>query len=455
MLVRFDEAAQLTGTLYLDTNANGRRDTGEGPFPRSVVVGEVGRPFAASSSAVTGGFTVFADTGAYQLNLPQSPAYYTRTEGAAGYAGHLRRYGQTDSARHFGLAPIPNRADVRVSITPYTAARRGFLNRYRVRVENVGTVAATGTVSVGLDPNLTFLAASPAPTSQSGTTVQWQFSNLAPFGLLDYDLSLTVPLNVALGTPIRSAATVAIAGDLDPANDQDSVRQVARGAWDPNELTVNYSTLTPAQIAAGSELDYVVHFENLGNDTAFTVVITDTLPAHLLRLGTLYVVSQSHNCRVNLLGNNTLVMRFDNINLPPTSVSVLEAGGFIRFRVRPGAALAPGMVIPNRAHIVFDYNAPLGTNEVTTLVQQPNGLVAAQPAEDAFISLYPNPAQGRVTVEGPTGSAVVVADVLGRPVRQVQLTGEELTLTGLAPGVYVVRVAAPDGRVSSRRLVVQ
>ncbi len=452
-LVRFDEAARIGGTVYLDANANGQRDASEPNFPRPVLVSETARPYAATSSPATGRFTVFADTGAYQLQLPQVPPHHYLMQGSTGYTGHLRAYGQTDTARTFGLAPVPNQADVRVTITPYTAARRGFVSRYRVRVENVGTTPATGQVRVQLDPLLNYLGATPAPAQQTGNTVNWNFSGLAPFGRRDFDLSTTVPFNVALGTIIRSQATGTVPNDLDPTNDVDSTRQTVIGSWDPNELTVNYSTLTPAQIAAGTELDYVIHFQNLGTDTAFTVVLTDTLPAHLLRLGTLYVVSQSHNCQVALLGNRQLVVRFDNINLPPTSVSALGSGGFIRFRVRPRPTLTPGALIPNTAHIVFDYNAPLATNRVTTLVQTPNGLVAA--AEAATWSLYPNPTAGRVTIEGAPGAAITVADLLGRPVRRATLARTALTLDGLAPGLYVVRLTAADGTATSRRLVVR
>ncbi len=457
-VLRFDEAAQITGTIYLDQNANGQRDPGEGPFPRPVVISETARPYAATSSPATGRFTVFADTGAYQLQLPQVPAYYTVRQGAAGYSGHLRSYGQTDTARVFGLAPIASRTDVRVTLTPYTAARRGFVNRYRVRVENIGTAPATGQVSVQFDPRLVYLGAAPAPAQQAGSTVQWNFSGLAPFGTRDFDLSLNIPLNVALGTIIRSRATGAVPNDLDPTNDVDSTRQTVIGSWDPNELTVNYSTLTPAQIAAGTELDYIIHFQNLGTDTAFTVVLTDTLPAHLLQLGTLYVVSQSHNCRVDLLGNRQLVIRFDNINLPPNRTSALESGGFIRFRVRPRPTLVAGELIPNTAHIVFDYNAPLATNRVTTLVQTPNGLVAEPGAGDATMRLYPNPATETVTLtSAEAGATVTLFDGLGRTVSTSHLAPRtsHLNLRGLLPGLYVVRLTRPDGRVTSQRLVVR
>ncbi|MBC7447059.1 MAG: T9SS type A sorting domain-containing protein [Hymenobacteraceae bacterium] len=455
--------AQLTGRVYLDANANGQRGAGELPFPRPVIVSETQRPYAATSSPATGRFTIFADTGAYRINLPQAPAYYTVGQGAAGYTGHLRTYGQTDTARVFGLAPVANRPDVRVTLTPYGGARRGFANRYRARVENIGTTTVGGQLTVTFDPVLAYVGAIPAPTQQSGTSATWNFGSLAPFATRDFDVSATPPLNVALGTVVNSRATVAVAGDLDATSDVDSVRQTVVGSWDPNDLTVNYTSLTPAQIAANTPLDYIVRFQYLGNDTAFTVVIHDTLAAHLLRLGTLQLISSSHNCWWNLLGNNSLVVRFDNINLPARSTSALGSMGFVRFRVRPRATLTPGMHIPNTAHIVFDYNAPLATNPVTTLVQMPNGLVAAEPA--AVWHLYPNPATTRATLtpEMPTASTVTVTvlDALGRAARTETVAASagpwqhDVVTAGLAPGLYAVRLTLPGGASTSRRLVVR
>ncbi len=448
------QTTRLTGRVYLDANADGQRAPGEGIFPRSLVLENHGE-LAATAGAPTGRFHVFADTGSYDLRLPVVPPHYRLTQGSGGYQGHFTAYGQADSARHFGLAPIANQADVRVTLTPYTAARRGFVSRYRVRVENIGTTTATGLVTVALDPQLNYVGATPAPAQQTGSTVQWNLAALAPFGVRDFDVSATVPLNVALGTELRSAATATVPNDLDPTNDLDSLHQTVVGSWDPNALTVNYSTLTPTQVAAGTELDYLIQFQNLGTDTAFTVVLTDTLPAHLLQLGTLYVVSQSHNCRVELLGNNQLVVRFDGINLPHNAVSALGSGGFIRFRVKPRLTLTPGALIPNTAHILFDYNAPLATNDVVTLVQAPNGLVAE--TADAKMRLYPNPAgrTARVTIAGAPGARLTVRDMTGRAVRTAVLTAPSISLSGLAPGVYVVQTVTPDGGTASRRLVVE
>ncbi len=457
--------AQISGTVYLDANANGQRDAGEVPFARQVAVREGLQNLAVVSSPQTGEFVVYADTGRYDLRIASAPTYYVVTQGVNGYAGVLNSYGQTDTARVFGLAPVAgNVVDVRVSLTPRSVARRGFANRYRARVENIGTATITsGQLTVAFDALMNYVGAVPAPATQTGPSATWNFQNLAPFASRDFDVAGSIPLNVPLNTVLTSQATVTVAGDVDLINNAETLTQTVVGSYDPNDLTVSYTTLTSAQLTAQTPLDYTIRFQNMGTDTAFTVVITDTLPAHLLRLGTLELISSSHNCWWDIFGNDQLVVRFERINLPDHNVSTLGSMGFVRFRVVPNTTLQPGALIPNTAHITFDYNAPLATNQVSTLVQNLTGLPHAPGA--TALSLYPNPATERtlLTADLPTAGTVQVrlTDALGREVRRTSVTApagtwqHPVSTNGLTPGVYGVQLTLPDGATVSRRLVVQ
>ncbi|MBF9219580.1 T9SS type A sorting domain-containing protein [Hymenobacter ruricola] len=75
------------------------------------------------------------------------------------------------------------------------------------------------------------------------------------------------------------------------------------------------------------------------------------------------------------------------------------------------------------------------------------------------LSIFPNPAHGRATVQLPAvaGTATLtILDALGRAVRTQTATGSqtELNLRGLAPGLYAVRVAT-GGTSATQRLVVE
>ena len=58
-------------------------------------------------------------------------------------------------------------------------------------------------------------------------------------------------------------------------------------------------------------------------------------------------------------------------------------------------------------------------------------------------------------MEAAPGTTATLLDVAGRTVLRAAPADKPLLLDGVAPGLYVVRVAAPDGTVRSRRLVVR
>jgi len=71
--------------------------------------------------------------------------------------------------------------------------------------------------------------------------------------------------------------------------------------------------------------------------------------------------------------------------------------------------------------------------------------------------LYPNPAtQGKVNiVTGQSGPKTVrIYDVLGTPVLETTLFGNELNLSGLDAGVYLIQVFQQD-KVATRKLIVK
>ncbi len=450
----------VRGRIFLDQNGNGRRDAGDAPFPQTLVLEATrGTLSTFSSLESTGDYAMFLGTGAYALPAPGPPLHYTVSLPASGsYSGSFASYGGVDTARHFGYRPVVNQADLRVTLTPYGAARPGFLVRYRLTLENIGTTAvASGTASVVLDARLAYVGSTPA-AARTGQTLAWTYANLAPFARREFDILTSLPVNTPLGTALSSTAAAPLPADVAPADNSSTAAHTVTGSFDPNDLSVNYQRLTPAQIAAAQPLDYTIRFQNMGTDTAFTVVLTDTLNFRKLSLNSLMLVAQSHNCLWSLSGAGLLTVRFLNIRLPHRGIDVIRSQGFVRFRVQPKPTLAVGDVIPNHGHIFFDYNAPIRTNTATTAVLLPTATAAARPG--LAWEVYPNPATAAVTIAAtlPTGGPVSLRllDALGRPVRQQRLLApagplrETLALHGLAPGVYVLQVALPGGTVSKR-----
>ena len=456
---------RLEGEVYLNGNGNGTRDTGEIAFPRPVLVESA--LHSATSDPATGRFTVFADTGYYDLRLPQAPPRFTVQEGASGYQGSFTAYGQSATNLNFGLAAIVNQQDLRVTLSPYSPARPGQVTRYRARLENVGTtVVASGEVAATLDAAAIIIGTVPVASQSQGQTRIWAFTNLPPFAVRDYDITFSLPVTTPPGTILVSTATATAAGgtDVNSADNTDVLQHTVTASFDPNDISVNYTQLTLAQVAAGEKLDYLIRFENLGTDTAFAVTVVDSLPGDFLQLGTVQLVGTSHNVQWSL-ADGVLTLRFPGIRLPQQAVDALRSKGFVRFRVKPRPTLLDGTLIPGRAHITFDFNAPITTNLVTTLV---GGFVTGAPdalSGSADWTLYPNPATATVTLTADAARAgratVRLLDAVGRTVRTCELAVTPgparlpLDVRGLPAGVYAVHLALPGVPPTARRLLVR
>ena len=67
---------------------------------------------------------------------------------------------------------------------------------------------------------------------------------------------------------------------------------------------------------------------------------------------------------------------------------------------------------------------------------------------------FPNPASETIHIEGIEASEVNVYNALGQVVKTV-LGTNEIDLSGLAEGVYLVRITDKDGKVYTNKIMVQ
>lgn len=145
-------------------------------------------------------------------------------------------------------------------------------------------------------------------------------------------------------------------------------------SYDPNDKLVRPAGVSDQRhTALGQALEYTVRFQNTGNDYAYKVVVTDTLTDQF-DVSTLRVIGASHPYQFNVSGKGRplLTWTFNDINLPDSTRDPAGSNGFVKFTVKPLAALPPGTRIENHADIFFDFNPSIRTNTVwNTLYEAP------------------------------------------------------------------------------------
>ncbi|KAA9340867.1 DUF7619 domain-containing protein [Adhaeribacter soli] len=451
---------QVSGTVFVDANGNGTKDSNELPFP-NLILETSPAPAIQYATSNNGDYRFYLPAGTFSLNVPNTPRHHTLAP--ASQSVTFSGLNQTQTGKDFALQPIPNRQDVSVTVTNLTPARPGFTLKYRLTFRNIGTTPQSDSISLNFNAAaLSFASSTVVPAVQQAGNLKWFYQNLQPYEKREIDITMNVATTAVLGANLQTLATIKpFTGDLFVQDNRDTLNFPVTGSYDPNDKQVNNQTLTPAQVAGGRLLDYTIRFQNTGTDTAFTVVVIDSI-SDKLQMPTFELLSASHPYTFRLLENGMGEWRFDNILLPDSNRNEPASHGFIRYRIQPKNNLVLGDEIRSRAAIYFDYNAPVMTNYAITRVANPTGIKEAKAGLQAF-SLYPNPARNYVMVAAAykkkTVSTVSLVNLLGQTLHKVTLPANDqihfqMPLNNLPKGVYVVQLETEIGR-QTQRLVIQ
>ncbi len=172
-------------------------------------------------------------------------------------------------------------------------------------------------------------------------------------GCADFDLPFNV-FPIQDGNPFTASVCTEITGSYDP-NDKTAIPS----GYGANRL-----------IDRDWEIAYNIRFQNTGNDTAFTVVVLDTIPEYL-DLSTLRIGAASHDFVWSLNPSRELNYTFNNILLPDSTTNLVESNGFFQFFIKPHEDIPYGSTIENQAAIYFDFNDPIYTNTTFQTIRTP------------------------------------------------------------------------------------
>ena len=219
-------------------------------------------------------------------------------------------------------------------------------------------------------------------------------------------------------------------------------------SYDPNEKNAMPRGVgTDHFIAPEIALTYRILFQNTGTDTAFTVVLRDTLSSWL-DPATWRPGASSHPYLVELSGAGVLEFIFPDIMLPDSNTNETASHGFVQFSIsqRPGTPL--GTVVENSAGIYFDFNPVVLTNTVWHTVDtgflKQQYVALHEPETNAPLALraFPNPATTTVRVELPLKQVesghLRMFDLAGKVIWEKAVYGPVLNLRreSLPPGIY-------------------
>ncbi len=153
---------------------------------------------------------------------------------------------------------------------------------------------------------------------------------------------------------------------------------IVSASYDPNNKRASPAGIdTPHYISKSDRLEYTINFQNTGTDTAFKVIIVDTL-SQAFDIASFEPTASSHDANIQFLppsgswGPRTVKWTFRDIMLPDSSTDPEGSKGFVKFQVEPHRYNSEGARIENNADIYFDFNKPVKTNTTYHTVGLPN-----------------------------------------------------------------------------------
>ena len=271
----------------------------------------------------------------------------------------------------------------------------------------------------------------------------------------------------ALTTPVKMNSVVNSFSRHDEADEYEEICMPIVGSYDPNLKSVSPQGITNQHYTAPHQLlEYRIDFQNTGTDTAFKVVVIDTLSSWL-DLTTFVPLVSSSPCKAVMEGASTIKFIFDPIVLPDSNASEENSHGYITFKIKPKANTPKGTIINNFADIYFDANTPVRTNTAFNMIYDTIWMkigvgISETPASlPTAILVFPNPAWEHFFIQCNANlnqATIKLTDIAGREVfQQSGINGStvEIPAEGLIRGVYFVTISENNKVMARTKVILQ
>lgn len=292
----WSQANGIIGNLVWNDNGNGVQEAGELGIPNVTV-----RLRNTATNAIEQTDTTNS-AGVYQfLNIPPG-TYQVEFAPPAGVNAAPRDAGgndatdsDADASSGWRSAPFTVIADtvnttidlgllmsanVRVQKSGPASVIAGGQLTYTIGYANAGPAAAQNVIITDTLPSgLSYLSASPAPSSVNGSIITWRLGALANGAGGSIALTAQASPGLANGAPLANQALISTSSPGDTPGDNTSTTTTTTQRAD---LALAKSSPTSFPVISGRQVMYYLDFTNLGPAPATNVVLTDTVPAQLI-----------------------------------------------------------------------------------------------------------------------------------------------------------------------------
>ena len=456
---------------FVDENNNGIKDSNEVIYSQGTFATTVNsNPESIENTTSNGVVILFPEnlTDAYSFSYaiyPELDAYFSTS---TSYSNVVYDAGGTN-IYYFPVINTQPYNDVLVSISSILGPTPGFSYMNRITYKNLGLTPVSGTLTYTKDSALSIVGVSQTGISQTPTGFTYDYTNLAPNESRSFTITLQVPTipTVNLGQTVTNMILSTNIGDINSENNNSVLTQTIEGSYDPNDkIEAHGGKIAIDDFSVNDYLYYTIRFQNTGTANAQFVTLIDALDNRLDETS-LRMVSASHNYVLTRIGNQ-LEWKFKQINLPASISNPIGSNGYVTFKIKVKPGFAVGDIIPNTAHIFFDYNPAIVTNTYNTEFVQ---TLSNTTFTNTTFLLFPNPASNYVQISMASSTeqlgsdyameqikSVVLYTVLGKRVIELNTINKSqttLNISSLAKGIYLIEVTSNSNTKIIKKLVIQ
>ena len=434
--VTMPSTATISGNAFYDLNGDCLKDVGESYVSNIKIRNAETAVLTATDDQ--GDFSFNVGAGTYNLSMEAHDLWSITSGCPTSLSVTALTIGETYSGNSFSIQPDCSLPNLKTTITT-TAQRIGFHNNLSLIVANNGGGVATNVVvTMTLDSEVEYISATPTPDVVNGSVLEWNVSNIDLNEILRFTITDSVKVGSMPGDEMIFCSSVIA--------DQDLCEEVnicltdsSVGSFDPNDMILMNPGYGDRHIIDKEDfVSYKIRFQNVGNWYATNVRLIDTL-VHI-DPSSIYNISSTHDYKWSIDGDGVLVVDFEGINLPDSTMDEVGSHGAFQFSAFLKSDVYDGVLIDNKfesdqfgnqgsvyftdfmnsdtfdrvlienkAEIFFDFNEPIVTNTVF------NWLEDLGAKKDLELISYPNPSSSFITLgllnNGDYLVPIVISDV--------------------------------------------
>ncbi len=350
----------VEGYVYFDENDNCLFDSSEHALSQFLVELNPGPLYDLTNEQ--GYYSFVVDTGDFEVSIhPINDLWSVNCPATQTYDVHFSNVYESSDSTDFGMIPAGLCPLIGVDLA-WSNSR--ICNEGLMLIEycNFGSASEDNLqINLTIPQEIVFIDAN-QPWLQNGSIYTFDIGTLGIGECGTIIIQDSVMCNAVMGEEVCLVVEALPGGPcagISPVSN-DTLCRILTNSFDPNDklgfINDRESCFDPNDESAS--ISYTIRFQNTGNDTAYRVMIVDTLSTHF-DIRSIDLGPSSHPYSFEILDSNILIWVFEDINLPDSTTNYLGSMGALQFKIQ--SALTAELGLLNNAAIYFDANPPVIT----------------------------------------------------------------------------------------------